>query len=257
MKLFLYSLFSCLGYCQMSWCNLTTTTSSAGASASHIYACVFQNFTIGTNSFMYANYSSNWDLSSLGRGNTLDYCETSCANSSITAVATLNNVKVSNLLPSSFTRGYFSFRLTLKNIINPAYTTTEIISVGFYTSANVHIASYNISTSIYAAPMTCAASIPNKVVLASNNTYTFSVAPSTVALPKAGTMKITFPSVWRNSLSGSALSYSNCTGAIGISCILSGNIITASNLFSTATTLSQFSFTISSITNPGTVEPNS
>ena len=171
-------------------------------------------------------------------------------------MATSNNVKVSNQLPINFTRGYFSFRLTLNNIINPAYTTTEIISVGFYTSSNAQIASYNISTSIYAAPMTCTASIPNNVVLASN-TYTFYITPSTVALPKTGTMKITFPSVWKNSLSGSALSFSSCTGASGISCSPLGNVITASNLFLSATTSSQFTFTISSITNPGTVEPNS
>lgn len=171
-------------------------------------------------------------------------------------MATSNNVKVSNQLPISFTRGYFSFRLTLNNIINPPYTTTEIISVGFYTSSNAQIVSYNISTSIYAAPMTCTASIPNNTVLASN-TYTFFVTPSTVDLPRTGTMKMTFPLVWRNSLSGSALSYSGCTGDVGITCINTLNIITASNLFSNATTSSQFSFTISSITNPGTIEPNS
>lgn len=140
-------------------------------------------------------------------------------------------------MPNSFTTGYFSFRLTLNNIINPAYTTTELISIGFYTSLNSIIASYSISVSINAALMTCTASFPNSLVLASN-TYTFSVTPSTVALPKTGSMKITFPAVWKNSLSGSALSYISCNSASGVSCSLSGTgtVLTATSLFSTATT---------------------
>jgi hypothetical protein len=207
---------------------------------------------------MYINYSSNWGLSSLNRGNTNDYCLTGCINSSITAISTSNNVRINNQMPGNFTKGYFSFRVTLNNIVNPAYTTVENIAVGFYTSLNALITSFFISTNITAAPMTCTASFPNRLVLASN-TYTFTVTPSTVALPKTGSMKMTFPSNWRNS-NGSTLSFSSCTSALGVSgfsCSPAGNSITVINLFSNPTTLSQFSFSVSSITNPSTTEPNS
>ena len=99
--------------------------------------------------------------------------------------------------------------------------------------------------------MTCTASFPNTTVTATND-YTFTVTPNAnVPLDSTGTLDMIFPSKWGNSISGPAFSYSSCSNAGGaIPCSVSGNTITASNLFSTTTT-SPFSFTLSSVTNPG------
>lgn len=104
--------------------------------------------------------------------------------------------------------------------------------------------------------MTCAGSpsgSPAVTTVYSSAVYTFTVTPS-VAVPSDGFMKMTFPAVWTNSLSGPAIVYSSCSG--GVVCIVSGNVVTASNLVA-STSSSPFSFTISSINNPGTEQPNS
>ena len=104
--------------------------------------------------------------------------------------------------------------------------------------------------------MTCTGSpsgSPAVTTVSSSAVYTFTVTPS-VAMPSDGFMKMTFPAVWTNSLSGPAFSYSSCSG--GVICVLSGNIVTASNLIA-STSSSPFSFTFSSINNPGTEQRNS
>lgn len=95
--------------------------------------------------------------------------------------------------------------------------------------------------------MTCTGS-PAVTTVSTSSAYTFTVTPS-VAVPSDGFMKMTFPAVWTNSLSGPAFSYSSCSG--GVICIVSSNVVTASNLVA-STSSSPFSFTFSSITNPGT-----
>lgn len=109
---------------------------------------------------------------------------------------------------------------------------------------------------IYPALMTCTGSpsgSPAITTVSSSAVYTFTVTPS-VSVPSDGFMKMTFPAVWTNSLSGPALAYSSCSG--GVVCIVSSNVVTASNLIA-STSSSPFSFTISSINNPGTQQPNS
>ena len=100
--------------------------------------------------------------------------------------------------------------------------------------------------------MTCGVSFANTTVTATND-YTFTVTPNpNVPLSNTGSLDLKFPSKWSNSLNSPAFSYSSCSNSGGpVPCSVSGNTLTASNLFAAATTTSAFSFTLSSVDNPG------
>jgi hypothetical protein len=162
-----------------------------------------------------------------------------------------NNIKVTGLIPNAVTLGSFSLRYTLGNLFNPPFKSSETITVSFYTNADVLILTNSVSLNINPAMMTCSATAATPTVSASSS-YTFTVTPG-VTLPNNGYMKMAFPSVWRNSLSGPAFSFSSCGGTV--LCVQSSNTFTVSNLIAAASS-SPFSFTFNSLNNPGTEETN-
>jgi len=101
--------------------------------------------------------------------------------------------------------------------------------------------------------MTCSASATNPVV-GEPSSYTFTVNPG-VVLPSTGYMRISFPAVWRNSLSGPALSFSSCSGGTIVCAPPVSNVITATNVIS-ASSSSPFSFSLATINNPATEQTN-
>jgi hypothetical protein len=102
--------------------------------------------------------------------------------------------------------------------------------------------------------MTCTAAYSSSLLYA-NSIYTFTVTPS-IAVPSDGFMKLNFPSIWSNSLSGPALNYSSCSSSTSVNCAISGNTITATSLVASTTAL-PFTFTLSYVVNPGTERANS
>jgi hypothetical protein len=110
---------------QSSWCNITATNIFASGTGSHSFLCTFQGITIATtNSYVTIAYSANWTVGSFTGGNVNDFCETGCSLGSVVAAPNgANNIRVTDLVPNAVTQGYFSFRYTLNNIVNPNFRT--------------------------------------------------------------------------------------------------------------------------------------
>lgn len=185
---------------QNNWCNLTVSSQYAGDTVSHSFACTFTNYSLANGSFVLFNYSSLWNFATITHGDPNDFCETGCTIGSISPTLNSgNNVKLTGLFPNNLTFGYYSFRYTLKSIINPTLATSETISFGLYTNSGTSIATFSIPLIIYPAMMTCAG-ISTNAVVGQLSSYTFTITPSsTVPLLQTGYLIMTFPSVWENS----------------------------------------------------------
>ena len=131
---------------------------------------------------------------------------------------------------------------------------TDSLALSLISGAGVVVQSTTIPIQINPSVLTCGVTFPNTTVDAVND-YTITVTPnSNVPLPNTGSLDLVFPSQWQSSETGPALTYSSCSGTV--SCSVSGSTVTASNLFAAATTTSSFSFVLSSVTNPGSLQPN-
>ena len=87
--------------------------------------------------------------------------------------------------------------------------------------------------------------------------YTFTIKPNTnVPLLSSGVLMMSFPTRWKNSFTGQPLSYTSCSNGLGILCTNSASVLNATGLFAGVSTTSQFSFTLNSILNPGSEQPN-
>lgn len=99
--------------------------------------------------------------------------------------------------------------------------------------------------------MTCSA-VPANSNVSATTSYTFTITPNPNApLPNTGHMLMSFPDHWRSSVAPPAFTYLSCSNSGSINCVVSGNDITITQLFTAAFTTSAFSFSFNEIINPG------
>jgi len=104
------------------WANFTTSSQYTGSTAQHTYLLNFINFTYPANSYIYINYTTNWNLNSLTSGSASDFCENGCTIGSVTTTISGQKVKLNNLMPTAKTAINFTVSYTLKNIVLPLYS---------------------------------------------------------------------------------------------------------------------------------------
>lgn len=238
---------------QLFFADITSSSTLAGSSVTHFITTTFTNYTVNSGYYLFLNYSAGWTVSTIARANSGDFCQNLCNLGAISlGPHSGNNIRINNIFPSTTTHNYTSIGLSLSNVFNPRLAMTDTVSISLLDGAGTLLQSVNIQLLINPSPMTCGVSFPNTTVTATND-YTFTVTPNpNVPLSNAGSLDLKFPSKWSNSLSGPAFSYSSCSNSGGpVPCSVSGNTLTASNLFAVATTTSAFSFTLSSVDNPG------
>lgn len=169
-----------------------------------------------------------------------------------------SNIRISNLFSSAATNGYFSVGLSIQNIVNPSIAVSDSITLGLFDSGGTQLLTTSIQMTVLPSVLSCSAA-PTNTTVSATTPYIFAIIPNANApLPSSGSLVLTFPSQWINSLNGPAFTYSSCSNAAStVSCSSSGNTVTATGLFAATTTTAAFSFTLSNIISPGSTEPNS
>jgi hypothetical protein len=231
---------------------LSSSSSLAGATATHFLTVTLTNYSLPAGSYLYLNYSAGWTLSGASRANNGDFCENGCTLGSIALTVSGNNVRINNLFPAALVMGFVSVGLSIQGIINPKLALSDTLTLDVFNGGGALLQSTSIGVTINPSAMTCAATPANSTVTAST-IYTFTVTPSpSLPLPNLGSLELIFPSLWSSSLLGPAFSLTACSNpGSTISCTASGSTITASSLFSSGTTTAPFSFSVDSVINPG------
>jgi hypothetical protein len=233
------------------WANFTASSQYAGSTAQHTYLINFGNFTYTGNSYIYINYTSNWNLNSLTYGSVSDFCENDCTIGSATATPTGQNVRLDNLMPTGQTGLNFNIGYTLKNIVLPLFAETDTISIRVFDNLGVTLNTTTININVYANLMQCTAT-PTSNVVSATTSYSFTVTPNAVVpLLNSGYLTMVFPAQWSNSAATPALSYASCSNGLSIVCNASGNSVKATGLFTGVSTIVPFTFTLNNIVNPG------
>ena len=88
---------------QTFFADLTSSSSLAGATTTHFLTATFTNFSISSGSYLSLNYTAGWTVTTIARANTGDYCQNTCTLASVTVIPSGNNVRISNLFPSTLT----------------------------------------------------------------------------------------------------------------------------------------------------------
>jgi hypothetical protein len=112
-------IISLKGASQVFTANIVTTNLSAGATQSHSLVLAFLNYTLNSNSYLFVNYSSNWNIGSITKIGATDFCETGCTLSNVSISNISQNIKITNLFPNNYTNTNFTLQYTINNIINP------------------------------------------------------------------------------------------------------------------------------------------
>ena len=182
------------------YANISTSTTSAGASTQHFLTATFQNYTIPASAYLYLNYTAGWNVASITRASSGDFCENVCNISALSITNSGNNIKINNFFPTSLTAVNITIGLSLKNIINPPQAITDTLSLSLYNSGGGPIiGSTTIDLTINPGIMTCLATPTNKQIDA-NTSYLFTITPnSNIPLPSTGSLIMTLPSSWSDS----------------------------------------------------------
>lgn len=201
-------------------------------------------------------------MAALTGGNlSADYCQTGCTVASVTLTtdSAARTVRINNLFPRNIGSGEsVHVRYTLKNFINPNFVVSESVTVTLLDSSLSIFDLTSITVSTTPRQFTC--SVGRLATTVSTPAeYEFTVNPNSYSLPTNINIAMTFPSIWYNSAQSGTFNTTNfaCRSGVNpaIACVRAGNVVTASNLLTAATSVS-FKFNMTNIVNPGSEATN-
>lgn len=110
---------------------------------------------------------------------------------------TSNTIKINELFPIAISQTSYTAQYTLKNIVNPNKTYTQILTFYLYASDGSLQNMADVNLVVESAQFTCTG-VPSTLLISSFSEYAFTVTP-TVALPSTGYVMANFPSQWSDS----------------------------------------------------------